>query len=447
MAYTGLPGRRPFERASKASHQHIINDSSVKNLLGSCWLPQADETIDFGSIIYQQEPAPPTPDVKHIIAIDAGYSEVVVKPRFPSATVAFFQFGALLFQKEDLLRLDRQSFIEPRDIAKLKEIERLKLAIPTRQIHRREQKTLTHTVRWAVHDFCRRTLDGASLLSSLAWFLFRQFKPIRTPEDQTFHLPTGPYGDEVVLRENQFDHDYMAPGPRPDAPIYLTDIFRLHERIDDELGAGGVLAYISGALEHLLLIHYLRLLRQRRVDSLKEVFFLKDGPTGFFGLTARLHEPMQELVAHLFDSPCLLLAGLEKTGTFVEHAKAIANSIPAAHFLLLNNDYIYRNILPAPADLNRPYADTSNYGQKLIFKTRNGQIYVVSVPVRQLKTDPKPTDLPYLSTILAQIEALRCDIYQDSLLPIALVNKLISLSDRPSSSLLQKFAIQSVQRA
>src|SRR5262249_21289828 len=150
-----------------------------------------------------------------------------------------------------------------------------------------------------------------------------------------------------------------------DQPIYLTDIFRLHERIDDELGAGGVLAYISGAIEHLLLIHYLRLLRERRVDSLKEVFFLKDGPTGFFGITARLHEQMQDLVAYLFNSPCLLLAGLEKTGAFVEHAKSIAESIPAGHFLLLNNAYIYHNILPAPSDPRRPYADTSNYGHKL----------------------------------------------------------------------------------
>jgi hypothetical protein len=188
-------------------------------------------------------------------------------------------------------------------------------------------------------------------------------------------------------------------------------------------------------------------LRQRRVDSLKEVFFLKDGPTGFFGITARLHEQMQDLVAYLFNSPCLLLAGLEKTGAFVEHAKSIAESIPAGHFLLLNNTYIYRNILPAPSDPGRPYADTTNYGHKLIFKTRNGQIYVVYVPLPELKTDPQPADFRHLSTILAQVEALRCDIYQDSLLPIALVNKLISLSDRPSSSLLQRFATQAVQQS
>jgi hypothetical protein len=444
MAYTGLPGRRPFERASKASHQHIINDVSVNTLLESCWLPQSNQAVDFGPILFSQEVPPENPNVKHIIAVDAGYTEVVVRPRFPSATVAFFQFGALLFKKEDLLRLDRQDFIDPADIAKLKEVERLKLAIPTRQIHRRELRTLTHTIRWIIHDFCKKTLDGVSLLDTLAWFVFRRFKSTRTTEDQTFYLGTGPYGGEVRLHESQFDADYTAPG---DQPIYLTDIFRLHERIDDELGAGGVLAYISGAIEHLLLIHYLRLLRQRRVDSLKEVFFLKDGPTGFFGITARLHEQMQDLVTYLFNNPCLLLAGLEKTGTFVEHAKSINESIPAGHFLLLNNAYIYRNILPAPSDLGRPYADTSNYGHKLIFKTRNGQIYVVSVPTPELKIDPQPGDLPHLSTILAQIEALRCDIYQDSLLPIALVNKLISLSDRPSSSLLQKFATEAVQKS
>jgi hypothetical protein len=207
-----FPGRRPFERAGKASHQHIINDVSVNRLFQSCWLPQATQAVDFDPILFPQETPPQDPNVKHIIALDAGYTEVVVRPRFPSATVAFFQFGALLFKKEDLLTLDRQAFIDPADMAKLKEVERLKLAIPTRQIYRRELGTLTHTIRWAIYDFCRKTLDGVSLLNTLAWFVFRRFKSSRTTEDKTFYLGTGPYGGEVRRHEDQFGADYTVPG-------------------------------------------------------------------------------------------------------------------------------------------------------------------------------------------------------------------------------------------
>ena len=41
----------------------------------------------------------------------------------------------------------------------------------------------------------------------------------------------------------------------------------------------------------------------------------------------------------------------------------------------------------------------------------------------------------------------KCDMYDDSLVPIALVNKLVSLANHPSSRILQKFAKQAVSGA
>jgi len=46
--------------------------------------------------------------------------------------------------------------------------------------------------------------------------------------------------------------------------------------------------------------------------------------------------------------------------------------------------------------------------------------------------------------VLLNIAKLRCDMYDDSLVPVALVNKLVSLANHPSSRILQKFAKQSV---
>lgn len=59
---------------------------------------------------------------RQIIAVDGGYTEVVVQPEFPSSTVCFFQFGALMFSVEDLDHLADKPFIDPDDIAKLKGI-------------------------------------------------------------------------------------------------------------------------------------------------------------------------------------------------------------------------------------------------------------------------------------------------------------------------------------
>jgi hypothetical protein len=55
-------------------------------------------------------------------------------------------------------------------------------------------------------------------------------------------------------------------------------------------------------------------------------------------------------------------------------------------------------------------------------------------------------DLHNLRTILTNIEKLRCDMYDSALIPVALVNKLVSLANHPSSRILQKFAVETLGR-
>ncbi|MEL4897087.1 hypothetical protein [Crocosphaera sp. Alani8] len=67
-------------------------------------------------------------------------------------------------------------------------------------------------------------------------------------------------------------------------------------------------------------------------------------------------------------------------------------------------------------------------------------MYVVSVPVRELKKNPTIDYLPNLQVILENVEELHCDMYDSALFPVALVNKLVSLSAHPSQRILAKFA-------
>ncbi|NEO28698.1 MAG: NurA domain-containing protein, partial [Kamptonema sp. SIO4C4] len=312
--------------------------------------------------------------------------------------------------------------------------------------------TLKESVLKAVFEFfSHNTLDeNKSLIDTLAWFIFKRYKlNDRTEEEKRWNLATNPLtleGNQIVLRERDMDRNYTFSCPETGGKIYLTDIFRLHEVIDEETGAAGILGYLLNTVEHLIMIHIIRQLINIQPEKLKQVFFIKDGSTGFFGQTALLHDPMQDLVNWLLDHHNILLAGLEKSGAFVDHAQAIQKNLEPGKALILTDDYIYRYILPGSGDPNRPYASTSNYGHKVIFKTKGGQMYVVSVPVRELKKNPTEADLPNLQVILNNVEALRCDMYDSALFPVALVNKLVSLSAHPSQRILQKFASQSVSR-
>ncbi|MCO5383885.1 MAG: hypothetical protein NHB15_18935 [Methanosarcina barkeri] len=224
--------------------------------------------------------------------------------------------------------------------------------------------------------------------------------------------------------------------------IYLTDVFRLHEVIDDEFGAGGILAYVTNILEHLLLIHYIRTILKIKPSLMKETLFIKDGPLAFFSVTANMHKPMRDLSNYLLGKYDLNLVGVEKSGPFVEHAAQIKKNMKPGTLLIMSNNYIYKYIIPGRADPNNPYARTSYYGGKLIFKSRDEGLYVVTVPVADefVVIDPKKENFKNIDSILQNLELLKCDMYDNSLFPVALANKLVSLSAHPSSMILEKFA-------
>jgi len=140
------------------------------------------------------------------------------------------------------------------------------------------------------------------------------------------------------------------------------------------------------------------------------------------------------------------LSGLEKSGPFVEHADEIRNNLPSATVLLLNNEYIYKYILPGKADPSNPYGRTTNYSNKLIFKTSLGGMHVASLPTTSVNPNPKAADFRNLQIILTNIEKLKCDMYDNALLPVALANKLVSLANVPSSRILQRFAKNSMEK-
>lgn len=439
MAYASRHGRRPAEYASKSAHSHVINDVTVQEFLAQCELPKraGDVTLPE-SMRVPYEPVPDNP-IKHIIAIDGGYSEIAVQTEFPSATICFFQMGALIFSVGDLETINEQAFIDPDDMAKLKNIQRLKFTLPVRNVRKKTEGTLTASVRRALYDFFRQKIDDGSLMDTLRWFLFQEYS---TPASQ-WTLASCPVCSQtrIPLYLERMTTGYTFTCTQCGGEILLTDVFRLHEAVDDDLGAGGILGYVTTTVEQLIFVHLIRVILKTKPALLDQVLFIKDGPLAFFGQTANMHKPMRDLIKYLFEHHNLYLAGLEKSGPFVEHADEVAKNLEDGSVLILDNDYIYTYITPGKADPNNPYGRTSYYSNKLIFKTPNGAMHVASLPTLEVLANPTESDFRNLDVILTNIEKLKCDMYDNALIPIALANKLVSLANHPSSRILQKFAI------
>lgn len=438
-------GRKPIERASKIAHVEIIKNPGVQVYIDNCVVPSAPNAESLDSQLTPLGDVD-TAEVSAVVAVDGGYTETYVREEYPSASIAFFTFGPLLFELADLRDLDSKRFIAPGDLARLKKIERYTLVLPTKGVRRKDQPSLSATIRRTIYEFFikPRGDDDDKLIASLTWFLFRRWKrkPNDGIEEVIEHCPSGCGHGPIAFR---YRDPPELPCPGCGQAVYLTDAFRLHERIDEELGAGGISSYVITMLEQLVLVHlFYNILERLKPNLMRNILFIKDGPLAFFGLVAPLYRPMRELVEHLLTEPegptgpTVRLAGLEKSGAFVEHAIAIQDRIRPGSFMVIGDTYIRRYIVPGEADAS--YGQNTYYGQKVLFRAPGGEMHVTTIPARTYMSEPKPSDIPHLGEILALISELRCSMYDNSLIPVALANKLVSLSDFPSQRILGTFA-------
>lgn len=437
---------KPNEWAAKINHTHIINDPFIKDFISKCSFPKQAEDIeekDTQSEILDLDTENP---IKHILAVDGGYTTVEVKKNFPSAQFAFFQFGAVLFNVEDLEGLSEKPYIFPEDMQKLHNLQRFKLAIPIKNIVTSSESSLKNSIRKAIYDFFMQERDLSSFIETLKWFIFREYSD--SPLD-SYSIASNPNLDlgtgQFELNRVSMNSDYTFDST--DGKVYLTDVFRLHEVVDEEHGAGEMLGYLTRLIEQLILVHFIRFILKHQSKLLNEFLFIADGPLSFSGQTANMYAPMQDLCNHLRQKNNLFLVGLEKSGPFVEHAQEISLSpkgspvLANGKYMLLSNSYIYKYIVPGDSS-RMHYGSFSYYSGKVIFHSLDGQILVLTVPLPTKNSilNPQKDDYLNLDVVLINMQRLRCDMYDDSIVPVALANKLVSLANHPSKVLLEKFA-------
>lgn len=435
---------KPNEWAAKTNHTHIIQDDFVREFLANCDLPPDNsDAKSFSEITHFVDKEIQNP-IKHILAVDGGYTAVEVKKNFPSSQIAFFQFGAVLFQVKDLEELSEKPFIFPEDMNKLHNLQRFKLALPIKNIKSKQQSSLKDSIRKTIYDFFMERRDGERFIETLKWLVFEEYKD--TPLDE-YILGSDPNGGngKVALHRNAMKHDFTFD--THEGIVYLTDMFRLYEVVDEDQGAGEILGYVTRLVEQLILVHFIKSIFQLQPSLLNEFLFIVDGPLSFSGQTANMHKPMRDLMNYLQNKKNLFLVGIEKSGAFVDHAQLIClpneekTTLSKGQFILLSNEYIYKYIVPGDSKTMH-YGSTSYYGGKVISYSEDGQILVLTVPVpdKDVILNPKLHLYKNINEIILNMEKLRCDMYDDAVVPVALANKLVSLANHPSKVLLEKFA-------
>ena len=444
-------GNKPNEWAAKINHTHVIKDPFIKSFISSCSLPKNSNEISAKDLANIGSPDTKAANsITNILAVDGGYTTVEVKKNFPSSQFAFFQFGAVLFCTEDLEGLSKQPYIFPEDMQKLHNLQRFKLAVPIKNIVISSEFTLKDSIRKTIYQFFIKQRDDSTFMETLKWFIFEEYRTNPLSEYDLASNPNSEVGTgKFVLTRSEMNSDYTFNSP--EGKVFLTDVFRLHEVIDEEHGAAGLLGYLTRLIEQLIIVHFIRFIYKYQPRLLDKFLFIADGPLSFSGQTANMNIPMRALCNYLRKNNDLFLVGLEKSGPFVEHAQEISSTrsdapiLKSGKYFLLSNDYIYKYIVPGDSK-KMHYGSTSYYSGKVIFHSDNGQIFVLTVPVpdKDAIRNPKKEYYANIDVVLGNLERLKCDMYDDSIVPIALANKLVSLANHPSQVLLEKFATDAI---
>ncbi|HAE4962941.1 TPA_asm: NurA domain-containing protein [Salmonella enterica subsp. salamae serovar 18:z10:z6] len=442
---------KPNEWAAKINHTHLINDKFIQDFLSQCNLPKNRSEIDKKDLEYISSLVTTDKNpIKFILAVDGGYTNVDVQKNFPSAQFSFFQFGAIMFSTEDLKNLSTKPYIFPEDMQKLHNLQRYKLALPTENIILDSAESLKNSVRKSIYDFFMQEREKNSFIETLKWFIFEEY--LATPID-SYNLASNPNLDigtgKITLYRKSMNSDYTFDSP--DGKIYLTDVFRLHEVVDEEQGAAGLLGYLTRIIEQFILIHFIKFILKYQRSLLSEFLFISDGPLSFSGQGANMNAPMRKLCNYLYNNHNINLVGIEKSGAFVDHAYEISKAkdkdalIKPRDILLLSNKYIYKYIIPGD-HTKMHYGNTSYYSGKVIYMTKDEQTLVITVPTPSKDSNlcPAKSDYYNLDIILRNVELLRCNMYDNSIVPVAIANKLVSLANHPSKILLEKFATTNI---
>lgn len=455
MAYTSKEGRKRNEHASRVSHSKIIQNPAIQDLLQKVSLPKSIDEIDFSDIHFEEISEKEM--FEFIIAIDGGYSEISIKKSFPSSSLSFFQFGAVLLRRDDLIDLEESEFISTQMMKKVRNVEHDDFCLPMKNVNYKDNFDFETSFREAFFDlfFNKESGSDHSLIDNLYWLLFKKYK-ISSDKNETdgyYTLASCPNArcneKNIKLDELDLSKNYTTICNQCGNLIYLTDIFRLFEVVDNELGATGVMGYVTNVLEHFMLLSLIRDIIEKQPTLLSKTLFIKDGPLGFFGQTANIHKLFRELIVYFESKDKIInMVGVEKSGTFVDHSLLIEDRIFDYNAIFLSNKYINKYIKPTYI-IDKEYAPTSYYSGKIVFKAKKGYIYVTSIPSRSndyYQEGNKSALIGQVDKILCTLALLKSNSYENSLLPISVINQAVSISQTPGVSILEKFVKQEIKK-
>ena len=411
------------EYASGDSLWRLVESESVREFSG---VIRRDGTNEAGEPPTELAPGRGMNAISRVIVIDGSTVSEEVRNGFPGAEAALLQIAVVVIDIGALRSIPPGVIPRPSAIREMEYPQTLDAVLPGRNVVRAgvagdtPGQFFRHTVYETLSD--RRVDDDhETLLDTM-----RAITPRRS-----FPCPIEDCEERISIDAGRMERRCSHL-----EPVFETDGLRLHERFEDYGSSAQAYTAMRQVVEHLVLVNIMRYFeRAGRWNVFRNTAFVMDGPLAIFGMPAWLKDHVGREIERLHEQalanggPGVLLFGVEKSGQFLDHLRALDRSdadgprarLASSLALAPDRAYIHRHIALRPPDA-KPHGVVTDYGRRVLYKNHRGSHSVVMTPiVNDEGADRDCVDeaaYPRLGEALDIMDELSTYLYEDGFAPL-----------------------------
>lgn len=436
MAYSSN-GRLPFESASKLGHLNVVESEWVRSLIKDFETNDVGDEDNYENDIWENFDPTESKPLKHIWVVDGSYVPVEENQK----ELAFVKTALMTVEQSKIASIDKE-YPHPlllQDIMKDSALFHATV-FPLRNL-KSAKGNIYDTVRHVIFDSMRND-EGGQYFETLKWLAYKKWnkKGCNSPSFEC------PYCGKKVEDGIPYDQD-KGMCPFCNNEVLLTDMLGFHLDMNDDNAPIDVASSYMLIMELLMLFTVIRLQWTHKDPKLiSNTLFIKDGPMNLNGQYSKLVPNIREFLDFARSQGRVVhIIGSEKSGKFFDYLTLCSRFVKPERgmikYAVLNHGYIRREIQRAP-DRGNPYGLRTNWGEKVfVFLDENTHMVLNMTTGGYEKNESYPTrgDIIGLERILSTLPALVSRKYDGALYPIELVNGIASMSNYPSSKILQDF--------
>jgi hypothetical protein len=439
------------ELAGKGGHRDIVKNPDVSTFLEQCEYVREPSDEEGNEVAGTFKPAPggehPLP--LKVAASDASTYNEPISGKFPSTQVGYVKVSIVLVDLKDFEALSAPGsrFVDPFKVAAMhRNADGVSFSLPGSNIRYRSEKTVRDGFRRAVSD---QLSDGRTNFDPKG-----NYRVIDTllllSQDHKLHKC--PVCGAKFSAPVQFSATKLTlPCAECGAALYASDLLSLHDEISDFGNNATVITRFMNVAEHLMAASLVRMLADKVPEALSRMGFIIDGPLALFGRPAWIHKPLmalyfdieQKLTEKGLQPPIII--GLQKDGQVMEHARVVQRFLAPDTYRPVDDDYREKWITGSASEAATHGSETY-YGQDFIFKTKHGGVFCVGLPYalrekgnEKFFRNQKVEVARYGGRLGRAFDIVRhfeFDLYENSVIPVALAHRHASISLVPGGKVL-----------